>query len=151
MTILLNWRINLKTFSVGSTVKNISCLVFFASILVQPTAARAVDYNNFGAYCQALEKQELEFIRMEVAKGYMTEEEAAEEIEYIPELEQCICFFQKALESAGSDFTLQLQKLWLESYTVEELAQMEDAENPEGMDIEAVMDSNAIACGFNME
>ena len=154
MTILPNWRINQEIFSAVNTFKSISCLVVFASILVQPIAVRAFDYTDTVAFCKEVEMLELESFRMEVAEGYLTKEEAAEEIRYIPELEQCICYFEKMLEIAGADFTVQMQKLWLESYAVEDLEQMDEAEYSDslsGLDIDTVMESSAVACEINIE
>ena len=81
----------------------------------------------------------------------MTQAEADEEIQYLPDIEQCVCLFQKILDSAGADFTLYIQKLSLENYTEEELDQLVEPEYPEGLDIDALMESNAIACGIDME
>ena len=132
-------------------MKSLYFILVGTSILVHPVDGLAIDYTDLDAYCQVLQEEELELIKKELANGLLTTAEAKEDMQFIPDIEQCVCVFQKILDSAGADFTVYIQKLSLESYMAQESSQLEVPEDPEGLDIDALMESSEIACGIDIE
>lgn len=138
-------------------MKSLFAYFFTITIFIQPVTALAADYSDFDSFCQTLQQNELEFIKKEVEEGEMTEAEAKEEIDYLPKVEQCVCFFQKVLEGTGADFTLYIQKraeietVANEDFLNEEVEKMEMPKYPEGLDIGAFMIDIDKACGLDPE
>lgn len=132
-------------------MKSLFAYFFTITIFIQPVTALAADYSDIDSFCQTLWQSELELIKKDVEEGTMTEAEAEEEIDYLPKVEQCVCYFEKVLEGAGEDFTLHIQKLWNEDYSNEELENFEMPKYTEGLDIDAFMIDSEKACGMDSE
>lgn len=132
-------------------MKSLFAYVFTITIFMHPVTAFAVDYSDFYSFCQALLRNELEFIKKEVEEGLLTESDAEEEIDDFPKVEQCVCFYEKILEGTGADFTLYIQKLEYEDYTDEEVDEMDMPKYPGGLDIGAFVIGSEIACGLDTE
>lgn len=140
-------------------MNNMFACIFTITIFIQPATALAADYSDFDSFCQTLRQHEFELIKKDVEEGLWTEAEAEEEIDYIPTVEQCVCYFQKIFEGTGADFTLYMQKgaeieimaelMADENYRVEEL--MEMPKYPEGLDIVAFVSDIEKACGLYTE
>lgn len=139
-----------------------SIFAYFVTITIfiqSATALAAADYSDFGSFCQTLRQQEVELIKKEVEEGLWTEVEAEELIDYIPKVEQCVCYYQKVLEGTGADFTLYMQKraeiehlqevMADNNYRIEEI--MDLSTFPEGLDLEAFISDIEQACGIYTE
>lgn len=136
---------------------------FTITIFMQSVTALSADYSDFNSFCKTLRQYELELIQKELEEGLLSVAEAEEEIDYVPEVEQCVCFFEKVLEGTGADFTLYMQKaseieildeiemVVDEDYTNDELKKMEMPKYPDSLDIVAFMDDSEKACGMEQE
>jgi len=132
-------------------MKSLFAYFFTITISIHSVAAFAVDFSDFDSFCDALQQNELKFIKEEVEKGELTQAEAKEEINDLPKAEQCVCFYDKILEGTGVDFTSYIQKLEYGNYTDEEVAKMEVPKYPEGLDIGAFVIRSEVACGLDTE
>lgn len=137
-------------------MKNLLAYLFAITILMQPVAAIAVDYLDFDSHCQTLWKNESELIQKDVEEGFLTEAEAKEEIDFDSTMvEECVCFYNKVLEGAGEDVVLYLQKADIiqmdEDYTFEEVRELGVPKYPAGLDIDALLEESAKACGIDLE
>ncbi|MEE9333755.1 MAG: hypothetical protein V3U65_06655 [Granulosicoccaceae bacterium] len=144
-------------------MKSLFAYFFTVTFFMQPVTALSVDYSDFDSFCKTLRQYELKLIQKELEEGLLNVAEAEEEIDYIPEVEQCVCIFEKVLEGTGADFTLYMQKaseieildeielVADANYTNEELGKMEMPKYPEGMDIVAFVSDSEKACGIDQE
>jgi len=140
-------------------MNSILAFVFTIIILIQPAIALAAEYSDFDSFCQSLRQQGIELIKKDVEEGLWTEAEAEEEMDYLPTVEQCVCFYQRVLDGTSADFTLYMQKreeiemmqdlMADENYRIEEI--MDISTYPEGLDIVAFIDEIEKSCGIYTE
>lgn len=133
-------------------MKNVYFCILALTILIRPNNAQADDYSDLDAFCQEALAVGQKVIQNEVTKGHLTEKEAKNDIQAMPNNQQCVCHFQQLLEGAGAALTLRIQKSWLGIYTVSELVKMAEQglfTLPDNQNDEEFYERIAKACEMN--
>lgn len=129
-------------------MKKLCLYLVLANVLVHPTDILASDHAELDAFCQKLEKIELEGIKTELAEGHLSKKEADNETSLILTTEQCVCYFQNMNDRAGTDYTTRLQKYLLASVPLSEAVEPGEPKLPDDLNEVELLNGIATACGI---